>query len=667
MPFWRYRYRRPWRPYRRYYWRRRTSRPFRRRTWRRRKFRVRKRKAKTIKLKEYQPHYIRKVRVNGTYPLFLTTNKRLTNNMCCYLESIAPHDWPGGGDFSILNFSLLTLYRENLIARNYWTHGNQNMPLIRYQGCYITLYSQPEVDYLFYYTNSYPMQSNRLTYMSTHPQIMIQTKHVKVIRCRRFSKRKKPYKKLYIAPPAQMQNKWYFQHDIATIPLLQTMATVCSLDRTFLHADAQSSTIGFKSIDTTELQNHNFTNQGTQGYLPIHDQRLFGVTEPPIPHDITKIKIGNLIFLGTTDHNEYGTPIKNIPNGTFENRLQKAMQQSGYMGNPFHKDWLHHDNWIVKTTKTYQQLILQYNKDDDKLKTQDFSFKNPLIMDCRYNPFADKGKDNKIYLLKVTGGPHSDDLTPPTEPDLIWSDLPLWLLTWGYLDYQKKCGIQSQIDTNSMVVISSPYIQPQKNKLYIPIDQYFITGNSPWETDHLEPSDHFQWHPKVRYQVDTINNIGSTGPFTVKLPNRISCEAHMKYKFLFKVGGEPAPMSITVDPTDQPKYAIPSNILQPNSLQSPTQPPETFLWNFDQRRGYLTQKAIQRIQKHTETETDVFNITDSSTTVPVTTKKEIQTSDSETSEEEETSLENQLLHERRKQRLLRKRINRLLNQLTQLE
>lgn len=590
--------------------------------------------------------------------------------MCCYLESIAPHDWPGGGGFSILNFSLLTLYQENLIAKNYWTTSNQNMPLIRYLGCTMTLYSQPEVDYLFYYHNAYPMQAGKLTYMSSHPQIMIQTKHVKVIRCRKFSKRKKPYKKFFIQPPAQMQNKWYFQHDIATMPLLQTIATVCSLDRTYLHANAQSSTIGFTSIDTTELQNHDFKNQGTQGYLPLHDQRLFGVTQAPIQHDITKIQIGNLVFLGTTDHNQEGTPIKDIQNGgggTFQNKLQKAMEQSGYMGNPFHKEWLHKDNWIVKTTKTYQQLITSYNKENDYLKQTDFSFKNPILMDCRYNPFADKGTDNKVYLLKVTGGPHSDDLTPPTEPELIWDNLPLWLLTWGYLDFQKKCGTHSQIDTNSMIVIYSKYIQPQKNKFYIPIDKYFISRNSPWETDHLEPSDHQNWHPKVRYQVDTMNTIASTGPFTVKLQDKISVEAHLKYKFHFKVGGEPAPMSITVDPTEQPKYAIPNNILQPTSLQNPTTPIENFLWRFDERRGYITQKALQRIKTDSETEKDVFTITEPSTTVPVQTQKEIQTTDSSTSEEEETPLETQLLHERRKQRLLRKRINMLLNRLAKLE
>nr|UGV38346.1 MAG: ORF1 [TTV-like mini virus] len=665
MPYWRTYYRRRWRPARRRYWRRRFRRPFQRRFWRR-KHRVRKRKLRTLKVKEYQPHYIRKLKIHGTYPIFLTTSKRLSNNMCCYLESIAPHDWPGGGGFSILNFSLYTLYKENLIARNYWTASNQNMPLIRYLGCYITLYTQPEVDYIFYYNNSYPMTSNKLTYMSTHPNIMLQIKKAKIMRCRRYSKNRKPYRKFFVQPPSQMQNRWYFQHDIATTPLLQTMATVCSLDRTFLHANAQSTTMGFTSIDTTELTNHDFVNMGTQGYLPQHNQRLFAVGQIPLEHKIESIQIGQLIFLGTTDYNQPGTQINHIPNGQWLDKLTKALTNSGFMGNPFYKTWLHPDAVILKTTKDLNYLKQHYQNATTNLSAGDFSFKNSLTMDCRYNPFADKGKDNKVYLLKVSAGPHSDDLTPPAQPELIWDNLPLWLLTWGYIDFQKKCGIQSNIDTNSMLVIYSPYITPQKNKLYIPIDQTFIHGNSPWETDHLEPSDHQGWHPKVRFQVDTINSIASTGPYTVKLQDRISCEAHIGYKFIFKVGGEPAPMSISVDPTDQPKYNIPSNILQPNSLQSPTTPIEYYLWKFDERRGELTKKATERIKTDWGTQKDIFAITDPSTSVPVP-QKEIQTSDTSTSEEEETSIQDQLLHERRKQKLLRKRINRLLNRLTMLE
>nr|UGV37591.1 MAG: ORF1 [TTV-like mini virus] len=668
MPYWRTYYRRGWKTRRRRYWRRRSRYPFRRRFWRRRQYRVRKKKLKSIKLKEYQPHFIRKLLIKGTYPVFLTTNERLTNNMTCYLESIAPHDYPAGGGFSICNFSLKMLYDENIIARNVWTKGNENMPLIRYRGVTITLYSQPEVDYLFYYHNAYPMQASYLTYLSTHPQIMLQTKHVKIMRCRKHSKNKKPYKKFFVRPPSQMQNKWYFQYDLATIPLLQTMTTVCSLDRAFLKADALSTTIGFYSLDTTEIENHLFTQVGTQHYMPQHNETIFLAPGATPGKPITNIKIGDLICLGQVDFNQPGTEIKHIPNtsaSSTKDKIRVAMTQSGYQGNPFYKEPLNPDTVIVKTTKTYSELI--YNNDSDYLKNTDFSYKKNYIINCRYNPFADKGKDNKVYLLKITGGPHTDSWEPPTEPELVWKDLPLWLLHWGYLDFQKKCGTQSQIDTNSVFVIYSKYITPQTNKFYVPLDFNFIHGYSPYEHEILEPSDTRYWHPKVRYQVQTINKIGTTGPFTLKIPDRNSCEGHIGYKFHFKLGGEPAPMSISIDPTKQPKYNIPSNLLQTTSLQSPTTPIEYYLYKFDERRGELTKKATERIQKDFEPEKTFLSITDPSTQCPTTFKQKETTSESSTEEEEQAPLETQLLHERRKQRLLRKRINLLLNRLTNIE
>nr|UGV38079.1 MAG: ORF1 [TTV-like mini virus] len=653
---------------RRRYWRRRPRRFISRRFWRRKKYRVRKRKLKKIRLTQYQPHFIRKLTVKGDYPLFITTSQRLSNNLICTLESTAPHDWPGGGGFSIANFTLEMLYKENLIANNYWTTTNDNMPLIRYFGCKITLFTQPEVDYLFYYNNSPPMVANKLTYMSTQPQVMLQLKHIHVIKCR-HTNRKKPYKRIFVPPPTQMMNKWYLQHDIATVPLLQTLATVCSLDRKYLHANAKSTTMGFMTLNTEEFQNHYFGQQGTGGYQPKHGVRLFGVTNVPAnATSVTQFKIGDLTYLGQTYDNSEGTPINEINStltDSFPTKIEKMMTTPGLQGNPFHKTWLHPDSVVVKTSLTTVELKNNYSTNKN-LEAKDWAIIQ-TTMECRYNPFKDKGVDNKVYLVKVTSQLHADTWDPPHEIDLVWQDLPLYILTWGYLDFQRKCGIQQQIDVNSCLVIQSKYIEPTlTTKTYIPLDTKFEHGLSPY-ADTLYPSDHFNWHPKVRYQVDSVNLIASVGPNTVKLPDNISCEAHIRYKFKFKIGGEPAPMNILVDPQNQPAHTFPNNLLQTTSLQSPTTPIEHFLWRFDERRGLLTKKATERIKSHPETEKTILSITDPATTVPIWTQKEIQTEDTSTSEEEETSLESQLLHERRKQKLLRQRINKLLNKLAILE
>lgn len=145
----------------------------------------------------------------------MTTSERLSNNLNLYLDSTAPHLIPGGGGFSICNWSLYTLYKENLVLRNWCTKSNDNMPLVRFLGCKFTLYRQAELDYMFNYKNSFPMNSTLLTYQSTSPQAMILNKHTRIMACKKHNRNKKPYKKIFVRPPYQLQNRWYFQSKIA--------------------------------------------------------------------------------------------------------------------------------------------------------------------------------------------------------------------------------------------------------------------------------------------------------------------------------------------------------------------------------------------------------------------------------------------------------------------
>ena len=70
--------------------------------------------------------------------------------------------------------------------------------------------------------------------------------------------------------------------------------------------------------------------------------------------------------------------------------------------------------------------------------------------------------------------------------------------------------------------------------------------------------------------------------------------------FHFKLGGCPAPMDKLCDPTEQPKYPIPNYKQQTPSLQSPTEAIQTFLYNFDERRGMLTKKLQKESKKTME-------------------------------------------------------------------
>lgn len=545
------------------------------------------------------------------------------------------------------------------------------MPLIRYCGCTITLYRQAECDYMFLYNKMYPMTATRLTYTSTHPQALLLHKHSKKILCKRHNRNKKPYKKIRIPPPSQMYNKWYFQKDLADIPLIQTVATAASLDRMFLNSNSISTTVGFTSLDITGMRNHYYKKESTTGWIPIQNALLFGVRRY---QSLALTKITDLIFLGNPEDLTDGISIGNATPFTTSEQMSetskkiKAVQmQNKYWGNPFDPEF-HRTGQLLQTNKTWQNLIDHYkskNQSDLKLPDTWFVEKTHFTIDCRYNPQADKAINNKLYLIDLEDINHNVDWqTTAAAKDSLYTDLPIWLMLWGYLDYCRKCGEYSTIDTRYICVIYSPYILPKEVNYFVPLDQDFLEGRSPYaDAETVFPSDRKQWHPRIRTQVRTLNMLGSTGPAVIKLPDGQSAESHMKYEFHFKIGGSPPPMATLTDPLDQPKYTTPDNILQTTSLQSPTTPIEYLLYNFDERRGQITKKAIQRMQKHQETEPSVFTITEPALSCPIPSKKETQTSDSSDEEKEETSLEEQLLQQRKQQNKLRKRINQLLDRL----
>lgn len=602
--------------------------------------------------------------------MILGTRERVANNLNCYLESTAPHYEPGGGCFSICNFSLMTLYKEHLDIRNWWTTSNDNYPLIRYLGCDITLYREENIDYLFYYNRQPPMTASLITYQSTQPTAMLLNKHTLKITCKKNTKSRKPYKKIHIRPPTQLQNKWYFSYDIATTPLVQTMTTACSFDRMFLNSRAISSTTGFITLDTNTFLNHNF-QRSTRGYSPRPGYLLFKTKNGG--YDISKIKVEDLIYLGEVNDLSDGTLIKEIPttsvvvpnkpNATdLQKKLYKCSITSAYWGNVFKSSTFFGEERMFETNKTWDQLIDYYTNGKTMLDSN-FTLKTTKWGEVRYNPFADHGAGNIAYLLKIDSTLHPNEWGPPTDKDVIARDLPLHTLLWGYLDYQRKCKEYRDIDTTTLIVFQCPYIIPKTYKFFVPLDLDFLQGNSPYRPEgNITSSDEQNWHPKVRFQVQSINDICLTGPGTVKLPPQTSCESHIKYKFRFKLGGQPPPMSQLTKPDEQPKYPIPNNFLQIPSLQSPTTPFTYLLWNFDERRGQITQKASKRITDYQQPETSIFSIAETSSYCP-TTKEAQEASETSTEEEEETPLQEQLLKQRRRQKLLRNRIRVLLQHL----
>lgn len=656
-----YYYRRRWRTRRRrprYYRWRWPRRSFRRRLFRKRWVSKLKRKLTKLTVKEYQPLKIRKLTIKGIYPCFIANHYRLSNNLPQWIDSIAPQHFPGGGGFSILQFTLLGLYELFQKGTNWWTTTNCNLPLIRYNYCNLKFYRTQGFDYVVNIIRCFPMKSNDTMYMNTQPSIMMLNKKAIFVPCKESNRNRKNYVRVKVRPPAQMQTHWYFQQKLCNVPLLIILISACSLDRYYTSSTAKSTTIGFTSLNTTTFQYHNWKKPPTSGYVPQDKLAFWGLkagsTDPP-----ENAKVEELVYLGNTLPLTQGKTIKD------KTTIETYSTDMNAWGNIFDPEYLIGNNPIFSTNKSMTELknALTSKLQNTIASTGLFTIRTiPNLRQCRYNPLKDKGIGNKIFLVSIT----SDINTwhEPTNPKLMRQDLPLWILTWGWLDWQKKLQEVHLIDNEYLTVIVSNYIEPFMH-FYVVLDDNFFNENptSPF-SDTLSEGDTKNFHPKNAFQLKTLNEIACSGPGVIKLPPDHSCEAHFKYDFHFKLGGCPAPMDTICNPSEQPIYPIPDTKQQTNSLQSPGQAIQTYLYNFDERQGQLTKKATKRIKKDYESQKTLLPITGTAMDLQAS-PLQTSTRESTTSEEEEEDQDifHQLKQLRKQQRGLRHRILQLIQNL----
>nr|UGV35337.1 MAG: ORF1 [TTV-like mini virus] len=657
-PWWRRRY-----PRRRFRWfrRRRTGRfirpNYRRRRWVRKRYR--KRKLSKITVKTWQPTYIKKAHVKGFYPAFLTNHYRVSHNLTQYIDATAPEHWPGGGGFAITQFTLAGLYELFLKAQNVWTKSNCNYPLIRYYGCRIKFYKAENFDYVAQIHRCTPLKSTDLLYMSTQPSIAMLNKHSILIPCKKYNRNKKNYKSVFVKPPTQMSTNWYFQKDLTNTPLLVITTTAASFDRYYLSSAGSSTTIGLTSLNTKSFTQHDFQEPGTQGYQPQPTQWLYGTLNGE--DDPNNEPVKNLVYLGDANNYKTGVPITNSEG------LNKLPTNGNAMwGNPFHPHYLSGEGSLYITNKNLTEVKNKFQTDIQTVRVKNSEYftpkTTPNLVKCRYNPLQDKGVGNKIYL--VSNQADHTQWQPPNNPLLMRENLPLWALCWGWMDWQKKQAQASQPDINYLTVIQSKFITPYL-PFYVFLDQNFLDGNSPFMTgDHgRTDSDNKHWYPKNTFQIMSLNEIASCGPGVIKLQQTQSAEAHYEYNFFFKMGGCQAPMETVCDPKDQPIYPIPNTKQTTPSLQSPDTPIQTYLWDFDQRRDQITERAAKRIKKDWDSEQTVLQIAGkSSMELPAPHQETSPSETSDSEEEKETPIHKQLRLLRRKQKHLRRRILQLLEE-----
>nr|UGV38098.1 MAG: ORF1 [TTV-like mini virus] len=656
-----------WRPYRRRWrrsWRRRPRKVFRRRYfWRRRQNRVRrKRKLQKITIKQWQPNTIKKLTVTGQYPLFCGTTERIGNDYTAYIDAIAPHDFPGGGLFSITIFTLNGLYELHQKSRNWWSKSNCNLPLIRYNGCTLKLYNSSSVDYVSVVVRCGELKATEQMFQSCQPSVLLLNRNKKVLLCKNYKKSRKGYKKWFIKPPSLLLNKWYFQKDIADYPLFMILTSAASLDRYFCAASSMSESIGFESLNTEFFELHGFKQTTTQPYYPNSEFALFAVSGHTTFENAT---VQSLILLGNPLDYSLGQPIGT--NTSWETHVTTYFSKKTNWGNPFHPTYFGaniDDGTLcllsIKTTSALEQL--KKMQPSDKLQSKGFiKPTKPFKISCRYNPQGDMGH-NALFITRIT-----NDNTPwhePADTHLVTKGLPLWLLPFGWHDYMVKAKYVQRLDTDYINVIVSDYIQPNHLTYYVPIDWFFLNGRSPYAAqDEIKAYDQQNWHPKANFQIQSISNILQCGPATAKLPHLISGEAHLTYKFHFKVGGCPPQMDEVCNPKTQPSYPQPGNQLSSILLQNPEYPIQYYISSFDQRRDILTERAAKRLKKDRGFKDTIFKPTGKTLMEAPVQERETSSESSSETEESQEEIQLQLSQHRHRQRKLQRRILQLLELL----
>nr|UGV38292.1 MAG: ORF1 [TTV-like mini virus] len=637
------------------------TRRYQRRYRRRRKvkrFKKLKRKATKITVKQFQPNIINKCKIVGYKCLFQGSTKKISTNYIQYIYSTVPPYWPSGGGWSILVFSLTSLFEDWEHLENLWTKSNMGLPLVKYRGCKLKLYQSYDTDYVAVYDRCWPMVDTDLTHPDSAPSRMLQRKHKIVVPSRKTSNRKKPYKKVFIKPPSQMQTQWYFQKDICKLPLLMLTTTSCDLLYPFCSPHAESNNITIPTLSTFLFQNLDFTNESTEGYYPkktdTNEKLWMYASHLPIPNFTTETKskiqdfLKQLIPLKNTRNNQPGTQILS----------NKYTDQPKDWGNPFHKNYitdnLSEDNYDILLSKHNVATIKSYWDNDTELKLLSFTkATGPMIYYCRYNPASDKGEKNRMYL--VSTHTQTYPITPPENTNLIIEGFPLFILTWSWTDWVKKTKITPDIDKYRILVIETDQLNPKQSK-YIPIDLDFIHGLDPYtptEThDHISvPPDQYNalnWHPKFLFQQQTTENIAQSGPAVHRTTNHKYIQAYCKYTFYFSWGGCPKQLPKPFEPCFQPKWTTANNLPTRLEITNPNRPPETELYSWDWEEDYVKSKAIERITRYTETDQPTFSSTGNKNNPAVLQK--VQEKEKTAEKEEETIL--QQLFKLRHQRLL---------------
>nr|UGV45047.1 MAG: ORF1 [Torque teno virus] len=573
--------RRPWRrrPQRRWRWRRwrrrparrvrrRAARPARRRRVRRlrrrrgwvrrtviRRRRRWRRRRKKINIQQWNPPTVRKCVVTGYIPLLICgtgTTGTTYRNYGSHMTDYKKYD-PFGGGVSTMQFTLQNLFEQNELHHNRWSRSNVDLELIRYRGCSFTLYRHPETDFIFSYNRKWPFTDSVLTCPSLQPGIQLQSMKNKKIILKSFKTRPKGRmtKRVHIKPPTMFTDRWYFQKDFRSVPLVTTQAVAASLRFPMCSPQTDNICIYFQVLAK-------WYNTACS-IAPSH-----------LDNNYTAFKNHLTTNFDVSKKTPHGGPLGTVWN-TFKTQ----------------------EHVVAPSWKDYKQSIF--------LSRERLSPDFPgLYTEVVYNPQNDKGIGNKVWIDWCT---KNDTQFRDVPGRLTIADVPLYAALLGYEDYCIKYYHDKGLPKEVRVTIQCPYTDPplydkdNTDMGFLPYDYNFGNGKMPDGNGYIPMEYRFKWYLCMFHQKNWMNDIVQCGPFAYQGDQR-STVLMCRYKFNFLFGGNPIPQQTLKDPATQPNWPVPGAgaLLSRIQITNPKLQEEGYLLRrWDIRRGFYGHKAIKRM------------------------------------------------------------------------
>nr|USL90679.1 MAG: ORF1 [Torque teno virus] len=595
---------------RRRYVSRRWRRPYRRRRRKgRRKRRRRRRHKPTLVLRQWQPDVVRTCYITGWMPLLICGSGNTQFNFIMHMDDITPRGASYGGNLTNMTFTLEGLFEQFEYHRNRWSRSNHDLDMARYLFTTLKFYRHETVDYIVAYSRTGPFQISHLTHLSTHPLLMLLSKHHIVVPSLRTKPRGRKYKKIRIKPPKLMLNKWYFTKDICDLGLFQIWATGAELRNPWLRSGTKSPCVGFAVLNNsiyTDLSN-----------LPDHNEQ--------------RIQIQNKLHPSTL------TPARN--KGLWQYTYTRLMSKYYYQGNQSSTyDWENYSNddnysktytkWNEDRQKRLQKIQKEFTavypqlptqRPTDSTLMQDFGIYSPFYLTptrisldwhtaytyVRYNPLTDKGIGNRVYLQWCS---ESSCKWSQTKSKATIVDMPLFIALYGYIDWAIKATGVSSLVKDARLMIRCPYTEPQlvgatEDVGFCLLSNTFMNGDMPVLAPYIPISWFVKWYPMLAHQKEAIEDIVGSGPFMVRDQEAASWDITMGYRACFKWGGSPLPTQAIDDPCQKPTYPLPDPDRHPRLLQvsDPSKlGPKTVFHSWDMRRGQFSKRSIERMSEYTE-------------------------------------------------------------------